>query len=753
MSKAKLLTAARATIQLICALSISMPDPVYAQDDLLIGLEQSAERLRASAERLQPILDRSQFDLDALLDSQEFDADNIVDFVSSDIGFEIYAGALRGALGTLVSGAGNALDQALLAASLLRNVGYDVVIRRGTLDAVTADRLINRMFSTRASAASPWLESPGTIDDADRVGQAARRQAWISAAEAEARRIENALEDASVKFEDRSVISELRADASDYYWVEYRDGPSDAWQSVHPLFGQTPDIDVEETFSEGIPAERTHKVTIEVIVDQRRGNKTYESNLFSPIHLVGPELTDLSLQITLLPDQLLNGDAPLDTARIAEDTTFIYPIVNGAMPAGARALSLRGFLVPMETLSLGSADYFDTVSERGAQAIDAVAALGGGDEEEETQIAIESLRLRVTFRSPDRSEKIEEREWFSESRDIGEASTGSAEHRRALVSGLSRSHEFSFATGAISSAYFLDPLLDNFKSLQSAIDVAKSIESDDCDTLECLLELDWQAVGASRSSNALFLAFDDIDRAGPAEVVRYRHVPGLYIQSAPVLPQAGQNQTADLRLDIVSNAKRAFKKDNSSVSMDAHRQLRAGIWETQIETDVFGNPDAVPPDGDPKLGSLREVSMADIAPFLKSSSVARAINRDLQNGYAVFANADADLGSSGGSIRWWRVDPTNAETLGMNHYGGAVSTEALIFIAVGLIALICSLGVAIHCHDRTGYGIGACFACRNVITGGLALSFSALRTIGADPEEYSGYFQDEMDEIFDWCME
>jgi hypothetical protein len=115
----RLLSIVRAVVHFICCLSLCVSRPVFSEDEVLVSLEQSVERLRQSAARFRPVLDRSQFDLDALLDAKDFAPQSIVDFISEAISLEIYDGALRGAVGTLVSGAGNALDQALLAATLL----------------------------------------------------------------------------------------------------------------------------------------------------------------------------------------------------------------------------------------------------------------------------------------------------------------------------------------------------------------------------------------------------------------------------------------------------------------------------------------------------------------------------------------------------------------------------------------------------------------------------------------------------------
>lgn len=67
-------------------------------------------RIELSETHLQTLrseIDRTQFDLGVLLDDLEYDPKLIIDYVSHNIEFEPYAGLLRGAGGTLMSGAGH----------------------------------------------------------------------------------------------------------------------------------------------------------------------------------------------------------------------------------------------------------------------------------------------------------------------------------------------------------------------------------------------------------------------------------------------------------------------------------------------------------------------------------------------------------------------------------------------------------------------------------------------------------------------
>ncbi len=83
-------------------------------------------------------------------------------FVQGAIGYVPYAGSVRGARGTLESGGGNAVDQALLLAALLGARGVETRFARGRLDWTDAARLV--VGTSAPAAAGPgdpwprWLE-------------------------------------------------------------------------------------------------------------------------------------------------------------------------------------------------------------------------------------------------------------------------------------------------------------------------------------------------------------------------------------------------------------------------------------------------------------------------------------------------------------------------------------------------------------------------------------------------------------------
>lgn len=76
----------------------------------------------------------------------DYNPQNIFDFLQQDIGYNAYAGSLRGARGTLWSSAGNALDVASLGVALMRASGIPAEYAQGTLSYNQSQQLILSMF-------------------------------------------------------------------------------------------------------------------------------------------------------------------------------------------------------------------------------------------------------------------------------------------------------------------------------------------------------------------------------------------------------------------------------------------------------------------------------------------------------------------------------------------------------------------------------------------------------------------------------
>jgi hypothetical protein len=86
-------------------------------------------------------------------------------YVQRRIRYESYAGSIRGALGTLRSGGGNALDQALLLRELYRASGRSVRLARGRLSWEAAVELAGGGPRDRVERGDPWLRQVEAASD------------------------------------------------------------------------------------------------------------------------------------------------------------------------------------------------------------------------------------------------------------------------------------------------------------------------------------------------------------------------------------------------------------------------------------------------------------------------------------------------------------------------------------------------------------------------------------------------------------
>ncbi len=95
--------------------------PQSPQADAAVTYKQALtglDRANSLSSRLRTQINRSAFDLEAVLEKTEYEAKTIISFVKQQIAFEQYVGLLRGAQGTLMSRAGNSLDQSVLLNSM-----------------------------------------------------------------------------------------------------------------------------------------------------------------------------------------------------------------------------------------------------------------------------------------------------------------------------------------------------------------------------------------------------------------------------------------------------------------------------------------------------------------------------------------------------------------------------------------------------------------------------------------------------------
>ena len=256
-------------------------------------LDRVDESIRLIGE-MRSAIDRSQFDLEALLDQLDYDAATIVEFATDQIQFEQYPGLLRGPLGTLVSRAGNALDQSVFAARLLNDAGFDARIVRGTLSDEQAQALLQSLVR------EPHLPDVGdekrlqksllglrSLFASDTAGPGDEPPSRIEIRETTSRHERFLLETlrrAAIELtprRDQSLVDETR----DYFWIEYREGAG-KWIQAHPAFpsdvAQPSNVAVKQHLADGVPEGLQQRIRIAAFVRRKFGDDVYVDPVMAP---------------------------------------------------------------------------------------------------------------------------------------------------------------------------------------------------------------------------------------------------------------------------------------------------------------------------------------------------------------------------------------------------------------------------------------------------------------------------------------
>lgn len=189
-------------------------------------------------------------------------------WVRDHIGFDAYAGELRGPAGTLTARAGDSLDRALLLQRLLARMVVPTRIVHGTLDDATAAKVLARSFQRPAS---PLASVP--IDE----HETGSLSTLVTRARHDYAELRQALGD-RVSTMDGTSDSQALADIRDHAWLQMQYGAT--WLDLDPTLpdsqpGQA--LTTVDGVLPDIPAELQHAVTVRVLVETLDGGKLSES--------------------------------------------------------------------------------------------------------------------------------------------------------------------------------------------------------------------------------------------------------------------------------------------------------------------------------------------------------------------------------------------------------------------------------------------------------------------------------------------
>ena len=671
-------------------------------------------------ESLRSIIDRSKFDLEALLEKLDYDSEKIIDFVRDDIYFEQYQGSLRGAKGTLMSQAGNALDQAVLLAALLKDAGYEARIVEGKLPPSSALRLLREVLP----ADQERLRAKRSADEKKRLNDLRNLQASLGDAQTPVALSEQPnppvnIEDSPLYQQAQAIaqdlletIEKVRKDqqdqleqrlvdeATDYFWVEYRGGPGSQWTSVHPvaefLSADAESISTKAMFADSVPERLLHRIKIEVLIDQKEGNELVEKPLMSPWTRPAANLHGEILTFTNVPNTLATLEIPDNAQEAFQKATIFAPVLGGIVPAGGQFFDLEGNTVDQMAANSPAAGLFATLSEKTSNAAGAIAE----SERKEDFVTLVDQRMRITFVSPDGTTTVVERSIFDRRSARDAAEIGSEFEPTGLedIAALTESRSLLINCGRIPDDFVLEQILNRARDSRFLFDimVRKSLRPGEkiaVPTTE-LAKLKTGWVG----TYLLFAMFDA--EASSSSMLAYRATPNLLIYHAEN-PSLGHR----VAVDIVRNRRRSLRMVDGRVQVALEDSLARGVWETLTEgllTDAGGaglNTPKVFDHARRERIPIRLISPSepDELDSVQMSEEARVYaRRDLSAGYHLIipTRTPESLARTG----WWRIDMRDGSTLGMADTGeGADDTEYAIalLVSVAFVALFatCYLGL------------------------------------------------------------
>jgi transglutaminase-like putative cysteine protease len=238
-----------------------------------------ATRSRNQDAGIDPLIAELAFQL-------EYDRDRIIAFVQDEIGYEPYAGALRGPVGTLWSAAGNSVDKAQLLAALLdaSSIRARLVIGTAKAEDLTAAyrQGLAQPVSEALTGAFGYLINPSgttpatpaaTLPDTARAKVEAFREALLGEATSRiathSEQIAAALTDAGVALAGNDlVIPDPEIDQH----VRVQVAKGTEWIDVDLTGGKSADQGAAPQVLDAIPDEWFHTITMRITHEEVRGD-------------------------------------------------------------------------------------------------------------------------------------------------------------------------------------------------------------------------------------------------------------------------------------------------------------------------------------------------------------------------------------------------------------------------------------------------------------------------------------------------
>jgi hypothetical protein len=645
------------------------PAGISASDQARDAQTQPDQRTFADADallkRIADAPEPSKFNVEKTADAIGNNPAALFAYVHDHVRTEIYSGVLRGARGTLMSGAGNAWDQALLLAAMLRHQGREVRFARVHLTPEMATKIVDRMFADAGRPrvpAGPSLQIPDSLQKGGRATLAQIQAHWQRAQTD----LLQALDRANLSLGDAATSEQtLESEAADHLFVEYHEG--DRWIALDPIATAAPGASLASAAEHApeIPDSFYHHVAIRVWIEERRGQKLQQEEVL----------------------RFPTTAAALSGAQVVLSHRFVHDITGGwratpVLQIDGQAYAARTF--NDAGLIAGKANNKEDLI---GQAQQSVAQLGRvtdlfGDNKTSTppltapQSGLVAESLEVEFTDPAKHSDIVRRELIDRigavtraNKTAASAPLTSIDVANGVPLQLAGIYALAFASGPLDPALparrlsSAAGLTEDLQALRDARPAQNgSLSSEDQERLARVLDKYPALLQASAESTLLL-------SQRLARSLRIGDSSALFYEATPRLVIASFDLTSGLALDLRRNTVRALAR-NSSPSAQVRANLARSVADAAIEGDVL-MPRAQPRRiaaidifDKARTQGIRLVALGAGAPLatLQASDLARARMASAEGGSLLIA-PERTPSASPPHFAWWKLDPSTGEAI------------------------------------------------------------------------------------------
>ncbi len=716
--------------------NLIVPQLVFSQPTLApesgssrsLAYEEAREELAVlfrQLKRRKASTDTTNFNPEAMANTIGSNIEDLFFFVRNKISYEPYQGALRLAEGTLMSKAGNAYDQSMLLAALLRAQGFTVRYAEADLTDAQAQELLNH-----TAVSSPFDPIPrkdekfeswnrAYIGDETYKGMHAIQQSIFTVFEAELllgldsnyRMLTEQLTNAKARIPQNSKSADvgLLEKIKKHCWVQVKkDGK---WIDLDP---SSPNLKVGARLEEPVRVRESlstdkdaYQLKFSVFIEQDKKGKKQTKQVLDYTAGLAKAVNDINY--TTVPETSGSPTVAFSDKKVLHTFDVVWPVlnVNGHTIQG-NPFNLEGDLVSTDQRVRNASKAKKSIG-KGFGKVGGVLGNLFGDQSTakntvKTTPHLNRMWMTIDLIRPDGTSRKLERELAQRVSKEGDTDdTADFNLRLQLLSRIDMLATGSRVTGEYLDHRVMENQIDNKRAsyLVLASQYGKSVSN-----ARQIIE---KKITQYPFDILKFLAF----RSQIMEMNTFDRFPGML--AFPAEPQVvafhknlqfqkDESLSLQERFDIMFNHIEAVALSPVTAAPDQSFRLRLqqGVLDTLLEYLLMGggettNTHSVLAKAIKTGVSLNMITPSNTAALSKlaiDERIKNAMMRDLKAGFVVLAPVATVMVDEKPTFAWWRIHPVTGETLGMGGLGeGQDMTEYIINSAMSgaLSGAVCVL--------------------------------------------------------------